>query len=227
MRRPSIPHRELYAALAAAQRGLSRGPRFAAAAAICAIALTPILLAGNASAATITFGSPLAIPASKDTANDLDYAGSNVALPGSVFHIPHDGADSALWNVQLPAGDPTAPTGGQVVSVSLEGCAKSNGPAPLTQIHFQSLAPQPGGGAKVELTSQAFEIPVCGAGGASGSTVSTYASDQPLRSAGRLRRLQRRGWLRRRSERPSAVSGRRPLHGDRRRGGSDDGLVHP
>ena len=69
---------------------------------------------------------------------------------------------------------PTAPAGGQVVSVRLEGCAKSNGPAPLTQIHFQSLAPLAGGGAKVELTSQAFDIPVCGVGGASGSTVSAY-----------------------------------------------------
>jgi hypothetical protein len=82
-----------------------------------------------------------------------------------------------LWNTQLAAGAPTAPARGQVVSVSLEGCAKSNGPAPLTQIHFQALSPQPGGGAKVELTSQAFEIPVCGAGGASGATVSTY---QPI-----------------------------------------------
>jgi hypothetical protein len=36
------------------------------------------------------------------------------------------------------------------------------------------LAPLAGGGAKVELTSQAFEIPVCDVGGASGSTVSSY-----------------------------------------------------
>lgn len=132
------------------------------------------LLAGTAGATTLTFGSPLKVSATKDTANDLDYQGSNVPLPGSVFHIPHDGADGALWNVRLPMGDPTAPVGGQVVSVRLEGCAKSNGPAPLTQIHFQSLAPLAGGGAKVELTSQAFEIPVCGVDGASGSTISSY-----------------------------------------------------
>jgi hypothetical protein len=138
------------------------------------IALVLILLVGTAGAATLTFGSPLGVSASKDTANDLNYQGSNVPLPGSVFHIPHDGADGALWNVRLPTGDPTAPEGGQVVNVRLEGCAKSNGPAPLTQIHFQSLAPLAGGGAKVELTSQAFDIPVCGVGGASGSTVSAY-----------------------------------------------------
>jgi hypothetical protein len=140
----------------------------------CSIALALIALAGNAGAATLTFGSPMTVPASKDTANDLNYRGSDVPLPGSVFHIPHDGADGALWNVRLPAGAPTAPLDGQVVSVRLEGCAKSNGPAPLTQIHFQSLAPMAGGGAKVELTSQAFDIPVCGVNGARGSTVSTY-----------------------------------------------------
>jgi hypothetical protein len=136
-------------------------------------AVTP----GQASAATMTFGSPLSVPATEDTANDLGYQGTNVQVPGSVFHIPHDGADTALWNTQLAAGSPTAPTSGQVVSVSLEGCAESNGPTPLTQIHFQALGPQPGGGAKVELTSQSFEIPICGQHGDSGTTVSTY---QPI-----------------------------------------------
>jgi hypothetical protein len=145
-----------------------------AVAAAWSIALMLVLLVGTAGASTLTFGSPLAVPASKDTANDLNYQGSNVPLPGSVFHIPHDGADGALWNVQMPAGDPTAPADGQVVSLRLEGCAKSNGPAPLTQIHFQALTPLPGGGAKVALTSQAFDIPVCGVGGASGSTVTAY-----------------------------------------------------
>jgi len=125
----------------------------------------------------MTFGSPLAVPATEDTAVNLSYEGTNVQLPGSIFHIPHDGADTALWNTQLGAGSPIAPASGQVVSLSLEGCAKSNGPAPLTQIHFQTLSPQPGGDTKVELTSQSFEIPTCGAHGASGTTVSTY---QPI-----------------------------------------------
>jgi hypothetical protein len=131
-------------------------------------------LPGPAGAATMTFGSQLSVPATENTANDLAYEGSNVALPGSVFHVAHDGADTALWNEQLATGSPIAPASGQIVSVSLEGCAQSNGPAPLTQIHFQTLSPQPGGGAKVDLTSQSFEIPVCGQGGASGATVSTY-----------------------------------------------------
>lgn len=128
----------------------------------------------QATAATMTFGSPLSVPATEDTATDLSYEGTNVQLPGSIFHIPHDGADTALWNTTLAQGNPVAPASGQIVGVSLEGCAKSNGPAPLTQIHFQTLSPRPSDGVKVELTSQSFEIPVCDQGGASGMTVSTY-----------------------------------------------------
>lgn len=173
MSTPSRPHDHLHNASTAARPCLRRTLGRTVAVAVTALTATMLIVAG-AGAATLTFGSPLGVSASKDTANDLDYQGSNVPLPGSVFHIPHDGADAALWNVRLPVGDPTAPMDGQVVSVRLEGCAKSNGPAPLTQIHFQSLAPLAGGGAKVELTSQAFDIPVCGVGGASGSTVSSY-----------------------------------------------------
>ena len=44
----------------------------------------------------------------------------------------------------------------------------------MTQIHFQDLSPTRNGGAKVNLSSQAFEIPVCGQAGASESTVTTY-----------------------------------------------------
>jgi hypothetical protein len=127
----------------------------------------------GANAATTTFGSPLAVPATKNTAEDLSYSGSNVALSESTFHVAHDGADTGLWNVQLTSGSPTAPASGQITSVSLEGCAQSKGPAPLTQIHFQDLGPQSGGAVQVNVTSQAFEIPVCGQG-ASGSTVTTY-----------------------------------------------------
>src|ERR1700738_157999 len=89
----------------------------------------------SSSAAVITFGSPLAGPATLDTAYNLGYSGANVPLPGSVFHIPHDGADTLLWNNE---GSASAPAAGQIVSVKLEGCAKqpSGAPSPLTQIHF-------------------------------------------------------------------------------------------
>jgi hypothetical protein len=52
--------------------------------------------------------------------------------------------------------------------------AAPGGPAPLDQFHFQDLTPLPGGGARVNISSQSFTIPTCGVGGASGSTVSTY-----------------------------------------------------
>jgi hypothetical protein len=135
------------------------------------LALGLPLAPAPASAAVATFGSPLSVAASKNTANDLNYTGSNVALPGSTFHIAHDGADTALWNPS--AG---APAAGQVTSVRLEGCAQRppGAPPPLTQIHFQDLVPQPGGGVKVHVTTQPFDIPVCGENGAHGSTVTTF-----------------------------------------------------
>ncbi|HUN78395.1 MAG TPA: hypothetical protein VMU32_05710 [Solirubrobacteraceae bacterium] len=128
----------------------------------------------GAQAALSTFGSPLSGPATLNTSENLGYAGTNTPLPGYVFHTPHDGADTALWNV---AGNtPAAPADGQVVKIELEGCAQQaeGGPAPLNQIHFQILTPTGGGTAKVQLTSQPFAIPVCGQGGASGATVSSY-----------------------------------------------------
>ncbi|HEY2216425.1 MAG TPA: hypothetical protein VGH21_02950 [Solirubrobacteraceae bacterium] len=129
-----------------------------------------------------TFGSPLSVPATLNTAENLGYPGTNTAVPpapdapNGVFHTFHYGADTALWNVGLAAGDPRVPTTGQALKVSLEGCAQQapGGPAPLTEIHFQDITPLPGGGAKVNITSQGFNIPICGQGGAGGATVSTY-----------------------------------------------------
>jgi hypothetical protein len=136
--------------------------------------LAPLLAPARCPAAITTFGSALSVPATKDTANDLNYRGSDIALPGSVFHIPHDGADTTLWNSRHRVA--SAPTSGQVVTVRLKGCAgqPSGAPAPLTQIHFQDLVPQRGGGTIVNVTTQAFHIPVCRRGGANGNTVTTY-----------------------------------------------------
>jgi hypothetical protein len=128
----------------------------------------------------MTFGSPLSAPATLDTAYNLSYAGTNTAVPPSPetpsgnVHTYHYGADTALWSTSPSGGG--VPVAGQALQVRLEGCAKpaEGGPAPLTQIHFQDLSPLPGGGAKVNITSGAFEIPVCGQGGASASTVTAY-----------------------------------------------------
>lgn len=141
------------------------------------------LLAPAASHAGVTtFGSPLSVPATLNTAENLEYLGTYTTVPpapdapNGVYHTYHYGADSVLWNVALANGEPRAPASGQVLKLALEGCAQpaAGGPAPLTQIHFQALTPLQGGGAKVTVTSQAFDIPVCGQNGASGSTVTTY-----------------------------------------------------
>jgi hypothetical protein len=151
------------------------------------------MLAPATSGATVTtFGSPLSVPATLNTAENLNYQGTNTDVPPSpeaptgVVHTYHYGADAALWNVAQASGAPSAPATGQALKVSLEGCAKpaANGLPPLTQIHFQDISPLPGGGAKVNLTSQAFSIPVCGQNGAGGSTVTTYEPINLCMSAG-------------------------------------------
>jgi hypothetical protein len=157
----------------------------------CALATTAMLAPDPAGAETLLIGSPLSVPATLNTAQNLSYQGTNTQVPVSpeapngVFHTFHFGADTAIWNVPSAGGMVQAastksgaavPTGGQILQIRLKGCAESVAadPTPLTQIHFQTLSPQPGGGARVNLTSQSFEIPICGQGGASGSTVSTY-----------------------------------------------------
>ncbi len=163
------PHRPPSHRRNALIRGL-RGSALALAAAL--------LLPAGAQAAVTTFGSPLSVPATKDTAQNLNYTGSNFAYGTSVIHISHDGADTALWNTALPGGaTPSAPEGGQITSIRLEGCAVQapGAPPPLTQIHFQALTPTPGGGAQVDVSSQPFTIPTCGVAGASARTVSSYS----------------------------------------------------
>lgn len=157
------------------------------------LALAIALIAPASGHADIkTFGSPLAGAATLDTAENLGYAGTDTHVPASpeapngVVHTYHYGADAALWNTSLASGSTRVPETGQALKVSLEGCAvpAPNGPPPLTQIHFQAITPQPDGAAKINLTSQPFDIPVCGVGGASGSTVSTYEPINLCVSAG-------------------------------------------
>lgn len=141
-------------------------------------ALTPT----TSRAAVVTFGSPLSVPATLNTTEGLGYRGTDTTVPPSreapngIVHTAHFGSDTAIWN-EASAGGPTgAPSTGQALKVRLEGCAQpaAGGPPPLTQIHLQDLSPMPNGGAKVNLTSQPFDMPVCGQGGATASTVTTY-----------------------------------------------------
>jgi hypothetical protein len=144
--------------------------------------LLALLVPALSSAAITTFGSPLSVPATLNTTENLNYYGTytpvppNPEAPNGVFHTNHWGADTALWNAVITGGQASAPVTGQAVKVRLEGCAKpaSGGPSPETTIHFQDLSPLPDGGARVNLSSQGFDIPVCGKNGASGSTITTY-----------------------------------------------------
>ncbi len=139
-------------------------------ASVLALLCVALVMPANSSAAILRFGSPLRARASLSTDN-LSYAGIDTPVGNSVVHTSHFGADTALWN---PGA--AAPAAGDVAAVSLEGCAEAakSGPPPLTQIHFQTLAPQGGGAVKVLLTSAGFAIPVCGRHGAGDTTVTTY-----------------------------------------------------
>ena len=149
---------------------------------VAVVVLLSVLGPASSSASLITIGSPLSVPATLNTAENLNYLGTNTNIlptpevPSGVVHTFHYGADAALWNTELSGAGASGPVAGQAVKIRLEGCAvpAPGGPPPLTQIHFQTLTPVRGGGARVDLSSQPFDIPVCGLGGASGSTVSTY-----------------------------------------------------
>ena len=172
LERPALP--AILAHFHRSHRRLGAGALLAATATVAAALALP----ATGQAAVSTFGSSLSVPATLNTADNLNYTGTNAVQfgTGAVIHNNHDGADTALWNAHLTSGAPTAPADGQVTSVTLEGCAKpaAGGPAPLTQFHFQALTPAAGGGATVDVTTPPIDIPVCGVNGASGSTKSTY-----------------------------------------------------
>ena len=155
------------------------------AAVACLAALAPA-----ANAATTTFGSSMSVPAASDTANSLAYTGTDIPTidPGPparavVVHINHDGADTALWPTSVAGGNATAPSAGQVTEVRLEGCARPapGGPAPNVQIHFQDLVPQSGGGYSVNVTTDPFNVPVCGqaTGGGAPAVADTVTAFHP------------------------------------------------
>jgi hypothetical protein len=154
--------------------------RLATAAAVAFALVLCVPAAGRA--AIVTVGSPLGVPATLNTAENLGYVGTNTdvlptpEVPTGVVHTFHYGADDALWNTTVAGGQAAMPAAGQAVKVSVEGCAipAPGAAAPLTQFHLQDLSPLSGGGARVNLTSQAFDLPVCGSNGASGSTVTAY-----------------------------------------------------
>ncbi len=145
-----------------------------------------------AQAKLTTIGSPLSVPATLNTAEDLGYPGTYTQVPVSpeapngVFHTFHFGADTALWNFSDNAGAERVPATGQAKKIEVEGCAQKakNGPIPLTTVHFQDLSPTSNGGAQVNITSQGFDLPVCGENGSGASTITTFLPINLCVSAG-------------------------------------------
>jgi hypothetical protein len=162
---------------------------------LLAAALTGLLalvVPAASQAKVTTIGSPLSVSATLNTSENLSYPGTYTQVPPSpeapngVFHTFHYGADTALWNFSQAGGETRVPATGQASKIEVEGCAERaiNGPLPLTTVHFQGLSPLPGGGAKVNITSQGFDLPVCGENGAGASTVTTFLPINLCVSAG-------------------------------------------
>jgi hypothetical protein len=155
-------------------------------------ALLALLAPAASQAQVMQIGSPLSVPATMNTAEDLSYPGAYTPVPASpeapngVFHTQHFGADTAMWSAATTRGDARVPATGQALKIEVEGCAQQahGGPRPLTTAHFQDLSPLSGGGATVNLTSQGFDLPICGENGAGASTVTTYVPVNLCVSAG-------------------------------------------
>jgi hypothetical protein len=155
-------------------------------------ALLAVLVPATSQAKVTMVGSPLSTTATLNTAEDLGYPGTYTQVPVSpeapngLFHTFHFGADTAIWNFSKARGGAAVTATGQAKKIELEGCAQkaANGPMPLNEVHFQDLSPLPGGGVKVNLTSQGFDVPICGENGASGSTISSYLPINLCVSAG-------------------------------------------
>ncbi|HEV3229427.1 MAG TPA: hypothetical protein VGY97_08135 [Solirubrobacteraceae bacterium] len=108
----------------------------------------------------------LALPATGIAATTV--VGSDLSHPADT--VVQHGADTAVWNVALgssgsgAAAGAVMPSDGQITTIRLKGTAhvSPSGVAPLTQIHFQDLVPQPDGSVKVDVTTGAFDIPTSG-----------------------------------------------------------------
>jgi hypothetical protein len=144
-----------------------------------------------ASAKLTTIGSPLSVPATLNTAENLGYPGIYTPVPpgpdapNGLFHTFHFGADTAIWNFSDARGEVRVRATGQAKKIEVEGCAqKLGGLLPLTTVHFQALSRLAGGGAKVDLTSQGFDLPVCGENGAGATTVTSFLPINLCVSAG-------------------------------------------
>jgi hypothetical protein len=124
-----------------------------------------------AAGAVLTATAMLALPSVTSAAHIK--LGSTLGVAGISYP---ERVDTAFWSVAQGAGAVvTVPHRGQVSVIHLRGCTEpgAGGGKPLTQFHFQTLAPRNGTSVKVRATSQALNMPVCGQG-ASTQTVTTF-----------------------------------------------------
>jgi hypothetical protein len=160
---------------------------------VAAVLVLAGVTASSAAADTQTFGSDLSAVPTLDTANGAyghtaAGAGSTVISPN-----PHDATDTSIWNASGP-GVLSAPAGGQILAIKLEGCAREDTSAPeqtslgvaVNEVGFQPLAPSADGSETVEKdltvdTNDApFTLPFCSdssnvtSGAVNTSTVTTF-----------------------------------------------------
>jgi hypothetical protein len=118
-------------------------------------------------ATVVTFALPAVAVAGLVTVGSLG-AAARTAFPEPV--------DTAFWvSERRGGGSAGLPHAGLVKIVRLRGCAEPGpqGQTPLTQIHFQTLAPGAGGNVTIKLTTGPFNVPICGRG-ASAATVTSF-----------------------------------------------------
>jgi hypothetical protein len=118
-----------------------------------------LALAPSARAAVVAFGSPLTAPATITETHPVD---------------------TAFWATSVAGGAAvSAPADGQITAVRVKGTAQPSSqpgaPRPLTQVHFQALAPQGDGSVVVAVTSQGFDLPIPAEVSGDTNHVSTFA----------------------------------------------------
>ena len=161
-----------------------------------------LLVPASGLAALSTFGSTLSGPATLNTTENLNYAGANTNVPGAPRKRPREWSTPTTTGRTRLSGTPRCrarsrqsrrrPGREDQPRGLREPCAR--GPAPLTQIHFQDLAP-----AALESRSRSLA-----AVRYTRLRTGTERADPPSRptnrstsaSRGRLHRLQRGGRVR-------------------------------
>src|SRR3954470_21281519 len=93
---------------------------------------------------------------------DVVTLGSDLQGPATI--VQSNQADTAFWPTSIKGANPAAPADGQVLSIRVKGMAiqPDGAPAPLTEVHFQTLDPEAGDTYKAYLSSDAFNMPYAG-----------------------------------------------------------------